>query len=70
MKLLNTSEIGWGVRINLNGDAFPVGKIYNWTPSTKEYKQVYEIKSTTDYKKFLPVKSKWTLAVRKIKYGD
>ena len=69
MKLLNTSEIGWGVRINLNGGSFPVGKIYNWTPSTKKYKQVYEVKST-DYQKYLPAKSTWVLAVRKIKYGD
>jgi hypothetical protein len=68
MKLLNTGEIGWSVK-NLNGDSFPVGKIYNWTPSTKKYHKIYEIKNK-DYKKFLPAKFSWTLAIKKIKYGD
>lgn len=64
MKLLNASEIDWG-GITIKMRRVEIGKIQNWDPSTKKYNHVYELKSTTNYQNYLPVKSTWTLAIKK-----
>lgn len=60
MKILNNNEVDWNYITIKTKEGIIVGKIYNWFPHQKTYEKIYEMKHD-DYKKFLPVKMKWTL---------